>query len=465
MFSQAIRNLAGEPADAAAWDSLFRHFNQNRGKSQRGFQAGEKIAVKINLTTCNARSASSTMNMATYEKRPSIMNTIDNSPQMLLCLLRHLVYTVGARQADISIGDPTGMFPKFMWDMLHPEFPDVHYFDNYGGAGRTRTELSTVKFYWSAPEAGQYTEQDYVPAPFAQADYIINFAVLKGHSFGITVCGKNLYGALLRCPDGYYRDANGKDKGGMRNYLDMHNSGPGFGGTQRMGKYRAIVDLLGHRELGDKTLLFLIDGLFAGYYWDSHPHKWKTPPFGDGVNGHWPSSLFASQDPVAIDSVTYDFLLNEWPAVVTSGGGAPNRLNGTAEDYLHEAALANAPLSGTRYDPDRNGIGLTSLGAHEHWNNTTDKKYSRNRGLSQGIELVALQVRYEPPALTLLKGDTHIRISWPSAHTGYKLQSAGSLKPPVIWASVTNLPVLYQAQNIVSNAITETSQFYRLVKQ
>ncbi|MEK7677450.1 MAG: hypothetical protein AAB676_16610 [Verrucomicrobiota bacterium] len=33
----------------------------------------------------------------------------------------------------------------------------------------------------------------------------------------------------FRCPDGYFRDANGKDQAGTRNYLSMHESAPGFG--------------------------------------------------------------------------------------------------------------------------------------------------------------------------------------------------------------------------------------------
>jgi hypothetical protein len=34
---------------------------------------------------------------------------------------------------------------------------------------------------------------------------------------------------------------------------------------------------------------------------------------------------------------------------------------------------------------------LQSLGVHEHWNNSTDKQYSRNLGTGAGIELVRLQ--------------------------------------------------------------------------
>jgi hypothetical protein len=149
--------------------------------------------------------------------------------------------------------------------------------------------------------------------------------------------------------------------------------------------------LMGHPELGGKTVLYLLDGLFAGYYWDSEPFKWNMEPF----NGDWPSSIFASQDGVAIDSVAYDFLLEEWPDVVTSGGAAPGSLQGGAEDYIHEAALANDPCSGSFYDPahDSNVVQLDSLGVHEHWNNPIDKRYSRNLGTGDGIELVALTQR------------------------------------------------------------------------
>src|ERR1035441_7029605 len=195
MMSKAVQAVGGGNSDAAAWDAIFRYFNQGHGRGQRGYLAGEKIAIKINLTTCNARSGTQTVDLnGTYEKQNQYsdshwLNTIDNSPQMLLSLLRHLVYTVGVDPTNIFVGDPTGNFPQYMWNKLHPEFPAVHYFDNYGGAGRMRVALSAVPFYWSVTNAntpGQPVVQDYVPVPFAQADYIINFAVLKGHSVGVT---------------------------------------------------------------------------------------------------------------------------------------------------------------------------------------------------------------------------------------------------------------------------------------
>jgi hypothetical protein len=427
MVSQAVRGVAGEASDAAAWEAIFGHFNEERGNGRRDYEVGEKIAIKINLTTCNGADA------RTYEKPASLRNAIDNSPQMILALLRQLVYVVGVTPEDISLGDPTGLFPNYLWNLLHPEFPDVRYFDTVGGQGRVRTEFSTTPFYWSTTAS-------------------------KGHSSGITVCGKNHYGSLLRTPVGAVRGVNYPD------YYDMHLSLPNAEWSPGMGHYRAVVDLMGHRELGGKTLLYLIDGLFAGYYWDSHPYPWKSAPFGDGTNGDWPSSLLASQDPVAIDSVAHDFLAAEWPQVVSGGVGAAGSLQGGAEDYLHEAALAQAPPSGTVYDPEKDGVALESLGVHEHWNNAQDKLYSRNLGLDEGIELLALHVSWQPPRLGVRQQGDGIVVSWPSSHTGYQLQSADRLELGADWRVVAETPVVAQAQNVVVNAPDSQRRFYRLSK-
>ena len=85
---------------------------------------------------------------------------------------------------------------------------------------------------------------------------------------------------------------------------------------------------------------------------------------------------------MAIDSVAFDFLWAEWNDYPRMPG---------ADDYLHEAALADNPPSGTFYDPNHatNTARLSSLGVHEHWNNATDRKYSRNLGRQEGIELIA----------------------------------------------------------------------------
>lgn len=359
MMAGSICRLAGEASEAAAWDRLFRHFNQARGKGDVGYRPGEKIAIKVNFVGCIWRWLSVDPESYDLQGRRDYMNT---SPQMMRALLRQLVRTVGARATDVVLGDTLAYFPNEYYKMLHGEFPEVQYVDHQGRSGRVTTKPSSVPLYWSCHPEGCH--QDYVPECFARADYLVNLANLKSHNgSGVTLCAKNHYGSLVRWP-------------GEKGYYDLHESGfaPGT------GKYRNLVDLMGHAHVGGKTLLYLIDGLYAGRHpIDRAPMKWNSAPF----DGHWSSSLFASQDPVAIDSVALDFLRAEWDDYPHKSG---------AEDYLHEAAQAEDPPSGSFYDPDLAGDvkRLASLGVHEHWNHPKDKKYSRNLGTGQGIELVAV---------------------------------------------------------------------------
>jgi len=366
MMSRAVRSLTGEASDAAAWNALIRHFNNTHGRGDVGYSLGEKVCIKANLVGCIYNS--SNVDPSSYELvgQPDYMNT---SPQVMVSLLRQLVNVVGVSQADISIGDPLARFPNQYYDICHAEFPDVHYLDHDGGnASHPRTKVlpSTVPFYWSARAAAAGKTQDYIPIPYAEATYFIDLANFKSHTAaGVTLCGKNHFGSLGRTPP-----ASG--------YYSMHDSLPSFvGGT---GQYRCIVDLLGYAHTGGKALLYLIDGLYSGQHPnESSPRKWLTAPF----NNDWTSSLFVSQDPVAIDSVAYDFLWSEptWATITHMAAG---------DDYLHEAALANNPPSGIFYDPDHATatMRMASLGVHEHWNNATDKQYSRNLGTGNGIELV-----------------------------------------------------------------------------
>jgi len=359
MMSQAIKALSGELTSPAAWDKLFKHFNRTHGKGDVGYKSGQKIVIKVNFVGCiriwNRRPVTKTDD---YSLRNSdYMNT---SPQMIIALLRQLVEEAGVNEADITVGDTLCYFPNEYYNMCHEKFPNVRYLEYLGKFGRTAAKSSSVALYWSTPDAAGM-KTDYAPASYVQADYLINLANLK------TLCAKNHYGSLVRKParsEGHY---------------DLHKDLPFT--TPGMGHYRPLVDLMGHKHIGGKTLLYLIDGLYAGKHAKERgPRKWNTHPF----NGDWSSSLFVSQDPVAIDSVGFDFLRTEWD-------DAPHR-SGT-NDYLIEAALANNPPSATFYDPDHKGnvARLASLGVYEHWDNPMDKQYSRNLGMDKGIELIKLR--------------------------------------------------------------------------
>ena len=102
------------------------------------------------------------------------------------------------------------------------------------------------------------------------------------------------------------------------------------------------------------------------------------PPF----NNDWVSSVFMSQDQVALESVCLDFLQAEFT------DGNP-QIEGV-DDYLRQAADITQWPEDFVYDPEDDGIPLTSLGVHEHWNNPINKQYSSELGIDNGIDFVKL---------------------------------------------------------------------------
>lgn len=358
MVSRAVRELTGATTDRDAWDRLFRHFNKTRGKGDVGYKRGEKIAIKPNFVGMIWREGA--VDPETYRliKRQDYMNT---SPQIIMAVIRQLI-DAGVAESDIAVCDTLAYFVHEYYDIIHAAFPQVMYADYAGKFGRTKVAASDKALYWSSRPKDKL--QDHIPTVFADAAYLINIANLKAHTAaGVTLCAKNHMGSLIRWPvqEGYY---------------DIH---PGSF-ARETGVYRPLVDLMGHAHLGRKTVLNLIDGLYPGKHpIDNAPRRWSSPPF----NGDWASSILASQDQVAIDSVGFDFIRAEWDDYPRRPG---------VDDYLHEAAMANNPPSGTFYDPDHPTPTerLPSMGVHEHWNNSQDKKYSRNLGTGTGIELIAI---------------------------------------------------------------------------
>jgi hypothetical protein len=172
-----------------------------------------------------------------------------------------------------------------------------------------------------------------------EAKYLIDLAPLSAHSmFGVTVCGKNWFGSICwRVNANYFPWNGGWTPSPLHNFGLRNNP---------MGSYNPIVDLIGHPQLGGKTLLFLVDGLYGSDNAITAVLRFRS--FGT----NWTASVLASQDPVAIDSVVVDISRNE-PLM------ASNITGQSVDNYLHEAAQAGSPPSGTFYDPGVTGTRLT----------------------------------------------------------------------------------------------------------
>jgi hypothetical protein len=361
MVSKALKMLTGKASDAEAWDAIFRYYNQTHGRGDVGYTPGEKIVIKLNLNNGTSGSSYTRMN-----GRP-----LDTSPQIVYAVLDQLVHNAGVAQADIGFGDPGRNVDNIFWDKFHQTFPDVKYW----GSGNGRTPI--VQSSSPVLKNSDGTMQNYLPTCYLEATYMINIPVLKQHHrAGISLTSKNHFGTFVPF---------------LGNAFPLHYSlpstqGDGVVDVGGYGEYRIFVDFIGHKDLGGKTILYLVDGLWSSTNWGDPPWKWRMAPF----NNSYPASIFASQDPVAIESVGFDFLYAEFYVGNPSGNAFPHYSG--VDDFLHQAADSLNWPEGIKYDPEGDGTYLPrSMGVHEHWNNAAEKKYTRDLGTGTGIELVKVQ--------------------------------------------------------------------------
>jgi hypothetical protein len=326
------------------------------------------------------------------------------TPASVVAFIRQLVDSCGIPQDKIYVGEPMTHVYKSMYDAVHAKYPNVKVMDN-GSSVSVPVENAiaygrTISTGWHENAITYSDKGDAMPDAITDAlmnemydaDYLINIAALKAHARnGISLCAKLHFGSHGE------HGMSGFGSNHLHDGLICVNGNDNMSGARvNYHMYRVLVDLMGNNKLGGNTVLFIVDGLWGGPEATDKPVKWKSAPF----NNDWPNSLFVSQDEVALESVCLDFLRAE-ATVNTAFLNRP--LFPAVDDYLHQAAdPANWP-AGITYDPEDDGTALTSLGVHEHWDNATDKKYSRNLtpATGTGIELVYNPTDFSP-ALTAI---------------------------------------------------------------
>lgn len=365
MMSRNLRGLTGMGSDAGAWDRVFRYYNSTHQRGDIGYATNEFIAIKINLNNCTSITQTN--------------NKADASQQVLLALLRQLVNQAGVPQSKIAVYEAAGSrrIPNRIYQPCAAEFPGVLWYDGVGDNGRQPiTWVPNAFSYSGTTSCGRN-----LPACVTNATYLIDMPLLKGHEYaGVTLAAKNWYGSI-----------NARDHGAV---LKVYSTNTPC--------YSMFVDMLGTRQLGGKTILYILDGLF-GNITNTENNDPAHCAFTNLFGGQWTASMFMSLDPVALDSVGLDFLRCEFGSRLGYSATYQYGSVTNCDNYLHEAALCNSgggssSYSGTVYKPD--GTNLTSLGVHEHWNNEVEKKYSRNLSpTGTGIELLPL---HEAITVTLL---------------------------------------------------------------
>jgi uncharacterized protein (DUF362 family) len=380
MLSLALRQLTGAASDEKAWNVIFTHYDRRAGGLNRSsYRNGETIAIKVNLNNSKPVVPTNLMNV---------------SPQVTLAIVRQLVNHAHVSAEDILIYDAQrDIFPGLL-DKIWSEHKEIRFVQKnapdpahqqhpaYGAIHN----LEAAQWVEGVTYSGNhYDAARFIPQQVMNATYLINLALLKAHSYpfaraeggdegqtGVTLTGKNHFGSIK----------------GARELHEIINTNQG--GTPHA--YSPIVDLSASPNLGAKTILYALDGLYGARRHMSYPLHFPNAPFHNPTqpyeNPNWPSSILASFDGVALDCVGIDILYSQTRNNDDENGHPRIMIRENADDYLMEEALAEHPPSGTSYR--QNGKTVTSLGVFEHWDSNESRKYSRNLNPEQGkgIELI-----------------------------------------------------------------------------
>jgi hypothetical protein len=368
MLSVILKKLTDTKKDKQAWDKIFKYYNLNtRGMNNRGYVPGEVVAVKINLNNSGAS---------------KVDNQTDATPQMVLAVLRQLVNEAGILEKNIILYDARRYVYPYMLTTIWKEFKDIRILQN--GAPKkeqpvnpwygNQTGLETVEWVEGIMySAGTFKDAKLIPKQIVDATYIVNLALLKLHSYpydymedgdegqtAITMSSKNHAGTIKGTPE-------------LHPYYDTKKDG-------KINAYNPLIDLAASPNVGAKTILYLLDGLYCGRKWRSYPLHFPNPPFNNRLvpyeNTDWPACELASLDEVALQSVGLDIMYAQ-----SKNNTEPTYHNvprimvrENADDILRQMAAPENAL--TKYIQD--GKPVTSMGVFEHWDNDASMRYSRN---------------------------------------------------------------------------------------
>jgi len=395
MADNGIKIIGGMSTVKGSWDKIFRSFNKKKKGTESSYVSTQTIFIKINNGQAGYAINWSDMsekgiNSSTGVKDAAIAET---TPATVLAIVRQLVDSCKIPQKNIFIGEPMTHVYSSTSDIILNKYPNVNIMDKDDNTllGRTTSAGWTESGVITYSDKGKIMPDavnDGIMKEMYNADYQINIAALKAHArSGVTLCAKQHFGS--HDTHGTYDFGSFYLHAGLICVTDNDVFDTKTRGDYH--SYRVLTDLMGHEKLGRNTLLFIVDGLWGGIESTDMAVKWQTAPF----NNNWPNSLFMSQDEVAVESVCIDMLRSE----ANKNTAFKDRpFFPAVDDYLHQAAdSSNWPVDATKwpkgfkYDPEGDGTPMPgSLGVHEHWNNDTDKQYSKNlASTGKGIDLVS----------------------------------------------------------------------------
>ena len=166
-------------------------------------------------------------------------------------MLAQLVGTAGVAAQDITVYDATGgrSIGAPIVDKVRAN-PSLRAVQFVVGMDRVGDGLTTASPDLNAAVhfAGPGMDPAYLPRTVTESKYLINLALFRAHfMLGVTLTAKNHFGSV------YFK------KSGTFSPSPLHGCGMK---VNPEGSYNCLVELMGHKQLGGKTLLYMLDGLY-----------------------------------------------------------------------------------------------------------------------------------------------------------------------------------------------------------
>lgn len=284
MLNRGLCELTDTESAANAWRILLPNL-----------RTSDRVTIKMN------------MNNASFDENITT-NRMDQTMPLVNVILKDLINILGLSEDRITLLDASRWFhPKKMKERC--SFENVHWVDHTDNDRWDKNE--SVTFTNDEPKPGG---DFWMPKAYTQTEHIINLCLMKAHNCGITGALKNHFGSI-------------PSPGNLH---------------EKMGERSYIADVCNTPSIRNKVRINIADALFANWHnnvWA--PRPWKTFPEES------PNSLLLGTDPVALDSVMLDHIIEE---VNAQGENASQSLkdNLANHDFLQYA------------------MDELSLGIHEH---------------------------------------------------------------------------------------------------
>lgn len=280
MTERGVMELTDAASPADAWRSIIPVY-----------RPGQKVAIKINL------------NNAIYGSSGQI---IDALPQPVNAVVKGLK-SIGVAEDDIWVYDCThgwhvGEIPARLMNKVTALYPGVQFHSNDDLHTTALGYSDTEQIRFNVPPGRKISDRP-ICNTLVRADYLINMPIMKKHRMaGVSFSFKHHFGSIQGCDQVHWSTT--------------------LADPEYLPNYSGLIDIYDNSHIKGKQVLIIGDALYAARInnYTEVPSPWPT--FGNRS----PNSLFFSKDPVAVDSVMYDFLEDE--------GGVP----AGSDNYLKLAA-------------------------------------------------------------------------------------------------------------------------------